>query len=195
MQPNTQRPVLVLMRGLPGSGKSFLSAALQQSIGKHHVVLLDPDAIDYNSEDYHEFIQKLKSENVDEKLFPYRYLRSKAYAAAREQKIVIWNQAFTNADLVERTIDNIVMNAGSEGVDLAGCIVELSIDLETAKRRIAERVNAGLHDVSDTAYERFLADFAPMQTSKYLIVRIDGTRDVTELVDEIQKALATFAKK
>src|SRR5687767_12616624 len=94
----SKKPALIMIRGLPGSGKSYLAKALKKALGEDKVVMLDPDSIDKNSKDYTQMAEALTSEGVDEKLFPYRYSRGLAYKGIEQNKVIMWNQAFTNLD-------------------------------------------------------------------------------------------------
>src|SRR5437764_567996 len=107
MTTENTHPTLLMVRGLPGSGKSYLAMALSQALGQGNVVILDPDATDYNSPEYLELSKSLSAEGVDEKFHPYRYLRSKAYKAIENNQIIIWNQAFTNLDCFNKTVANL----------------------------------------------------------------------------------------
>jgi len=116
------RPVLIMVRGLPGSGKSYLAQLLQKRLGGD-VVMLDPDGTDYTSGAYASFSAKLTSEGVDEKLHPYRYLRAQAYEGITDHKVIIWNQAFTNNDLLDRTIKNLQAYAAEHNEKLPAMVV------------------------------------------------------------------------
>ena len=56
---------LIIIRGLPGSGKSFIANNLQTAIklrtDDNKTVLLDPDTIDYTSVDYKQHAKQLAS--------------------------------------------------------------------------------------------------------------------------------------
>src|SRR5690349_20447308 len=103
---NISHPILVLVRGIPGSGKSFLVSEVEKRIGSEHVTILDPDQIDLTSQAYADFSKALTDDGVDAKFHPYRWSRAKAYAGIESNKVVIWNQAFTNLDGFNKTIIN-----------------------------------------------------------------------------------------
>lgn len=83
----TNNPALVFIRGIPGSGKSYLAEALEKSLGSENVIMLDPDKIDLTSKEYLEFSESLTKEGVDKKLHPFRWLRTNAYGAIGSGKI------------------------------------------------------------------------------------------------------------
>ena len=67
------QPTLILIRGLPGSGKSYLATALQEALGKDIAITLDPDATDYTSRAYTDLSAALTAEGIEEKFHPYRF--------------------------------------------------------------------------------------------------------------------------
>lgn len=96
-----KKAILLLIRGLPGSGKSYVANVLKEELG-NQIVLLDPDATDYTSAKYKEFSKLKTAEGVDEKFHPYRFLREQAYRAIDNDQIIAWNQAFTNLDGLQK---------------------------------------------------------------------------------------------
>ena len=182
-----ETPKLIMVRGLPGSGKSFLAAKLQEQL-KDGVVLLDPDSIDMKGEDYMSFSAKLSAEGVDEKLHPYRFLRSRAYDGITAHKIIIWNQAFTQQEMLDKTIKNLQAYAEEHDEKLPAMVVEVSIDIPTAKQRVAGRHQAGGHNVTDKTFERFINDYATFASYGYPIVEIDGNGNIDNSVARVLEA-------
>ncbi len=66
-------PVMILVRGLPGSGKTYIAAELAKAIGLEGVVVLDPDEVDLEGKEYTEHIKQQNEEGVDPKLHLYRF--------------------------------------------------------------------------------------------------------------------------
>ncbi len=190
----TPKPVLVMVRGLPGSGKSYLAVELQKQIGHDAVVLLDPDATDYTSEEYSSFSSELSAQGVDSKLHPYRYLRSNAYNGIVSGKIIIWNQAFTNQDLLDRTINNLKTFAQEHNIELPTLIVEVEIDSDIAKNRIATREAKGGHGVSADAFARFVTDYSSFSDSNYNIIVIDGAANVEKSANQLAAEIESLRK-
>lgn len=185
-----KHPILIMMRGLPGSGKSFIARQVVERYGQINTVILDPDAIDFGSDDYAHFSEELSIQQVDSTLHPYRYLRAQAYKAIDEGKLIIWNQAFTNQELVHRTIINLQTHATEGGNGLDVLVVDVAIDPETAKERINSRVAAGGHAVNEEMFARFLNDYRSFQGYDYPYILLNGDAPVeastTTLLEKIK---------
>lgn len=173
------KPVLVMIRGLPGSGKSYLATEIQNQTESGQVILLDPDATSYSTEEYISFSSDLSATGVDEMLHPYRYLRSNAYKAIISGKVIIWNQAFTNQDLLHRTIVNLQTFAKEKGIELPVLVVEVDIDPAKAKERVANRAEQGGHDVSLEKFERFINDYSSFSEYGYQSITVNGEENVS----------------
>lgn len=172
---NTKHPALIIVRGIPGSGKSFLTSRLAEMIG--NVVVLDPDLIDKSSEDYRQFSAQLSSEGVDEKFHPFRYLRKRGFDAILNNQIVIWNQAFIDLNGFEITVKRLTDFANEHGIDLPLLVVEVEIDPEIAQSRITQRHDDGGHDVPDDKFNEFVANYESFSKYGYTTVAIDGAAD------------------
>jgi deoxyadenosine/deoxycytidine kinase len=188
------KPVFVIIRGLPGSGKSYIATEIANQIGRAAIEVLDPDATDYSSDEYNSFSQDLSLQGVDNKLHPYRYLRAKAYEAIISDKVIVWNQAFTNLDLLDRTIKNLQAFASEHGRELPALVVEVEIDHATAKARVASRAQQGGHGVSDEAFARFIDDYTSFSSYGYKTVKIDGDLDVYANTKQIVAAIDALRK-
>lgn len=185
-QPN---PILILIRGVPGSGKSYLAVALQAALGKETVVTLDPDATNYKGKEYAAFSEGLTKEGVDSKLHPYRFLRAQAYAAIVAHKVIIWNQAFTNLDGFDKTVKNLQAYATDHGTELPVLVVEVEISEHVAKQRVTKREQQGGHGVPDEAFARFLNEYTTFADKGYNIIVVNGEDDVARSVGIVTKAL------
>lgn len=181
-------PTLILIRGLPGSGKSYLADALRTALGTDNVAVVDPDATDYTSDAYKQMSAALTAEGVDEKFHPYRFTRAQAYDGITSNKIIMWNQAFTNLDGFNKTVVNLQTYASDHGTTLPLLVVEVNVDPDVAKARVAERVAAGGHDVNEEAWTRFIADYGTF-AEHYNTVAVDGGDDVAASVDTVIRAL------
>jgi predicted kinase len=185
-----QGPVLILIRGLPGSGKTYLADQLHAALGRERVVMLDPDVIDHTSQAYTEHSRALAAEGVEEKLYPYRFLRSRARQAIADHKIIIWNQPFTLPGGFQRTIENLRAFAAGRDTALPILAVEVDINPAVAKARIAQRKEQGGHGPSDGRFARFVneyASFAGMGQDQTLTVH--GEDDIAKSVAVVMTAL------
>ncbi len=179
------KPYLILVRGIPGSGKSYVTEILAERLGIAACVVLDPDAIDYESQSYKTMVEELRSEGVDEKFYPYRFLRRQAHEGIENNQIIIWNQAFTNLDGFQKTIRNLTNHAKQHGKSLPLLVVEVEIDAELAKQRVAERAAGGGHDVPSEHFDRFTRDYVSFENEGYSVIKVDGAGDIEAQIKEI----------
>lgn len=186
-------PTLILVRGLPGSGKSYLATALQEAIeqltGEGTVVMLDPDATDYESREYAEHTKALSAEGVDPKLHAYRFLRAKAHKGIASRKVIIWNQPFTNLEIFNKMVANLQAHADEHNTELPILVVEVEVDHAIAKKRVTKRQQEGGHGPSDTTFNRFINDYTSFAGHGYNTVTIRGEDDLSVSVPVVMKAL------
>lgn len=180
---------VILMRGLPGSGKSYIASALRAALGSKGLVVLDPDATDYQSPAYKAHTEQLTAEGVDQKLHAYRFLRAQAYAGIETGKIVLWNQPFSNLEIFQKMIDRLQAHAAEHDRRLSILIVEVEVDPAIAKERVQKRKLAGGHGPSESTFLRFTKDYASFAHLGFATVRVDGGGDVQRSVDTILDAL------
>lgn len=182
-------PTLILIRGLPGSGKSTLAQALENELRPEHVLVLDPDRIDLDSPEYHEFSALKTKEGVEEKFHPYRWSREQAYRAIEANKVVIWNQAFTNLDGFKKTVINLQTYAEEHGTTLPLLVVEVNIEHPIARARVAERAANGGHNVSEEAFQRFINDYRSFSDEGFTVVGVHGQDDLKASVAKVMDGL------
>lgn len=185
-------PILILIRGLPGSGKTYVAIKLQERLGKKCVVMLDPDNININSKEYSEHVKAQMAEGVDKSLFLYRFLRAEAYKGIENDRIIIWNQPFTNIEIFNKMIGRLKDHAAEYNKQLSILVVEVEVESSVAKRRILERKRSGGHGPSENTWMRFIKDYKSIAKEGYNTVTVYGNNDVSESVSEIEKALASF---
>lgn len=191
----TDHPTLMLIRGIPGSGKSYLAAALQRELGEDNVLVLDPDGIDLEAQAYLDFSAALTKDGVDEKFHPYRWSRAQAYEAIEAHKIVMWNQGFTNLDGFTKTVVNLQTYATDHGTELPLLVVEVEAPEDVVRQRVADRAANGGHNVTEEAFARFFNDYRSFSDEGYNTVTIDGEADVNESVASVAKALQELWKQ
>lgn len=183
-----QHPTLIMVRGLPGSGKSYLAAALENELSKDGVVVLDPDALDVTAADYLAFSKELDAEGLDKAIHPFRWSRKLACDAIAAGKIVIWNQPFTNRGVFERLVAFLEAHAKERNIHLPVLLVEVEIDPETAKARIAERKKAGGHGPSDNTFAHRVGEYESYADSFRAVV-VNGKDDVATSLSAVMRAL------
>lgn len=187
-------PILILMRGLPGSGKSYLANALHEALGKDTVVVLDPDATDYESAAYKAHTTQLTQEGVDPKLHAYRFLRAQAYAGIEAGKIILWNQPFSNVEIFQKMIDRLQTHANEYNRKLSILIVEVELDAETARARVEKRKQTGGHGPSESTFLRFVSSYSSFAHLGFKVVRIDGAANVKDSVKTILDSLRELGR-
>lgn len=191
-------PLLILIRGLPGSGKSYIAKALEPELaerfGSNTFINLDPDATDYNSQAYQAHTERLDKEGVDKILHPYRFLRAQAYQAIEDHKLIFWNQPFTSRESLTKVIANLQGYAKDHSTTLPVLIVEVEIDPATAKERVDQRKQAGGHGPSDKTFARFTDDYETFADMGHPTIQVIGTNQTNESVAKIMTAVAEITE-
>lgn len=182
-------PTVIIVRGLPGSGKSYLAVKLQEALGQGKVVVLDPDTTNYESKEYKDHTNALTKEGVDPKLHAYRFLRAKAYSGIASNKIIIWNQPFTNLEIFHKMVANLRLQAAEHNTRIAILVVEVETDQVIARARVDKRKQQGGHGPTDNTFARFVNDYASFREHGYNTVTVDGEDDVTTSVSTVMSAL------
>lgn len=186
---DNKKTQIILIRGIPGSGKSYITAELEKALGKKAIVL-DPDNINYASEEYHKHVHEQIAEGVDPKLHAYRFLRAKAYEGIARGKTVIWNQPFTNLEIFNKMTANFRIQAEENSRALDILVVEIEIDHDTAKSRVISRKQRGGHGPSDQTFDRFVEDYTSFAPFGYRTVVVNGRDDPQISISAIIKNLA-----
>lgn len=188
---------IIFVRGLPGSGKTFLAAALSDALHRERAmrpVMLDPDATDYDSPEYAGHVAQLTAEGVDPKLFAYRFLRGKAFRAIEMGGLAVWNQPFTNLEIFDKMMAKLREHAAAHDVELQVLIVEVMVDPAVAKDRVMQRKAQGGHGPSDATFERFTRDYFSFAPHGYTTVTVQGDADVRHSVATVIKALDSLGQ-
>jgi predicted ABC-type ATPase len=188
-----QHPIVVFVRGVPGSGKSYLVSALQATLDPEHTIVLDPDAIDFDSPAYHEHLAAQRAEGVDEKLDAYRFLRAQAYEAIADHKLIIWNQPFTDLDIFRKMTGRLLDRAAECNTTLPILLVEVELDPGLARQRVQDRKASGGHGPSDNTLEHRMQAYGTAVGQGYDIVTVRGDDDVSVSVAIVMDAIAKLA--
>lgn len=185
-------PLVIIVRGLPGSGKTYIATELAKRLGQE-VIMLDPDATDYESQAYHDHVKAQIAEGVDPKLHAYRFLRAQAYDGIANGKVVIWNQPFTNLEIFHRVAVRLHDHAEAHNKKLHLLIIEVEINPEVAKQRVVKRKEQGGHGPSNDTFARFTNDYKTFAQEGYSTVTVQGEDDVTVSVDSIIEAIKSLS--
>lgn len=180
MHTDFPRPLLILVRGLPGSGKSYLAHALAEKLGADEVVSLDPDGIDTSSGAYQQHVQQLTTEGVDPKLHLYRFSRAQAYRGIVDNKIIIWNQPFTNLEIFQKMLAGLETYAREHDRQLHVLVVEVTLDVQTAQQRVTARKQSGGHGPSAETFARFAQDYTSFADNGYSTISVSGTDEIEQ---------------
>lgn len=180
---------LILIRGIPGSGKSFIANALAESLGEQSVVLLDPDKIDMNGAAFQEYSSQLTADGVEKKFHPFRFLRQTGYDGMLAGKTVIWNQAFNDFAGFEVTVKRMLEFAQTNDITLKVLVVEVEVEGSIARSRIAARAAAGGHNVPEDKFDAFMSGYESFAGRGYDTVTVDGSDDVSRSVAIITQKL------
>lgn len=136
------QPLLLFIRGIPGSGKSFLARALASQV----TTILDPDAIDDNDPAYMSFASNLKLASLDPKIIPFRWLKHCAIESAQLNSIILWNQPFTDKGVFERLVESLKNEAKTRhNTEPKILLIEMTIDENSAWKRVMARKYDGGH--------------------------------------------------
>jgi predicted ABC-type ATPase len=188
-----QHPLLIIVRGMYGSGKSYLAEQLHKAFGEDAVVALDPDTIDRDSQEYRDHSAALTAEGVDAAIHPYRFSLGKAFQGISDRKIIIWNQPFTNLDMFKRMIGRLEERAAQEHTTLPMLVVEVSVDPAIAKARVTKRMAEGGNTISDEVFAQRLSEYSSFASEGYNIAAVRGDGDVAaaarSIVDRANKLL------
>jgi predicted ABC-type ATPase len=185
--------LIIFIRGVPGSGKTYLTAELLKSLEDTQVVVLDPDLIDFGSKAYQEHALAQRAEGVDEQLIPYRYLRAQAYQAIADHKIIIWNQPFTDLNAFEKITARLKESADERNTTLPILVVEVETDRDVAWQRVQDRMQAGGHGPSDNTLNRRMDEYDTAAPHGYTVVAVFGQQDVSKSASTVLENLSKLA--
>jgi len=174
-------PQIIIIRGLPGSGKTSLAHQLTREIGSD-IVIVDPDSIETASSEYVEFVEQLVSEEpeIDSKIIPYRFLLNRATKALLEERVIIWNQPFSDLEGLDYTIKKLTKEMKNNGKNVTVLIVDIEISEEIAFTRNKDRILRGEHGPDKKTFLRFVHDFRFASNLGYNHLIVDGTATVDE---------------
>ena len=179
----------ILVRGIPGSGKSYITAVLIDEIGRERVIILDPDEINKQSDEYSQLTARWRAEGVDEKFYPYRFLMLQADEAIAARKVIVWNQPFGDLVGFRKTIARLREYADNHRIELRILVVEVEIDEKVAHQRVTARKQLGGHGPTPQTFVRFVGQYHTFVNEGHKTVTVRGENHPTEAVTTIMKAL------
>lgn len=193
-----KRPVLLIVRGIPGSGKSTLTDQLLKLPSLKDSLRLDPDLVDQNGDEFVKFCQSLPLELPIQKQI-YRFLLRKAEAALKEQRSVIWEQPWRTLKGLRITLGNLAFfltgNADISAAPFQTVIVEINISPQKARKRVASRFQRGEHRLRPETFDQNEWTLEPCDYLGLTVIPVDGTIPPEENRRIIKRAiLKTRAK-
>lgn len=189
MKDSRSKVKLIFIRGLPGSGKSYLAERLAERLGPAGTVLLDPDAVDQASKEYKTHIATQIKEGVEPALHLYRFSRAKAFDTLAAGKNVIWNQPFSSLEVFNKVTGRFKSFATERGIKLVIVVIEVNIDPKTARRRVEGRKASGGHGPSSGTFDRFVRDFFSFAGHGYQVILVSGEAPIEESLETITSQL------
>ena len=191
MKEQFSTPSLIIIRGIPGSGKTSIAIGLAEALGNNKVQPIDPDEIDVTSDAYRAFSHSLSAQGIDEKFHTYRYLNTKARQAVDAHQVIIWNQAFIDFKGLSITIERLREYAHGQGNELPVLVVDVVIDPVVARQRISTRATQDGRVIDEEVMERFIQNYVPLDGKLYPSIIVHGTDPIQQSVTSIIGSLKT----
>lgn len=184
-------PFLFVIRGIPGSGKSFLAEALKGYLFEisSPVEVLDPDSIKKEDDLYKSFTDGLRRDEptLDPKIYPFRYLINRARETLLERGIIIWNQPFVDLDGLDITIRKLEDCLPERKACVL--VIEVVTPVEIAKERVRRRIEEGGHGPKEEKFTEFVNLYKSSVNLGYDTIEVDGSALVGQNVSLIRKKL------
>lgn len=95
----------------------------------------------------------------------------------------------------KKTIINLQGYANEQGKELPVVLVEVEIDPEVAKKRVAVRASKGGHNVSEEEFNRFINDYRSFQNEGFDVVSVNGQSDICDIIAKITDKVSNISNK
>lgn len=188
--------LFLVIRGLPGIGKSTLAKTIAGGFGQEHCLFLDPDRVDLKLVERSVLLKHPGEEVTDQKLI-YRHLLSKARNALLEGKIVIWDQPWRSLWGIRVTVNKLqefLAIEGRENLCLRLIILEFAFDQELARHRLQQRLNEGKHGPTPRTFERFVSEFEKADPNEFNVFYLDARKAPAELAGQARLIIEKISR-
>ena len=139
----------MVIRGLPGSGKSTVAKIIASKLG--NVGIVDQDEVDVKSDEFLELRRSVTGEIPDRTVI-YRFDLRNAKQYLTENKMVIWPQPWTKVWGIEKAVRSLK----SEFPDLEVNVVQFDLPPEHANERVMQRAASGGHTFNEKSMQDFI---------------------------------------
>ncbi len=193
---NSKFPKLILIRGLPGAGKSHLAELLIGQMEFEEAVFCDPDKVITEGEDFLRFLEENNEEGMSIKTMIYRFLLKRAAEGLKNRRDVIWDQPWRSIWGIEYTLDflNKYLILENTNSPYEVCVVELNVSVEEAFARVKRRIENGGHGPDEEVFNRFVAEYEPPQKlgDRAKIIELNGELQSDQLVQILLSNLGFY---
>jgi len=179
-------PLALFVRGVPGSGKTVLTAKLVTELCLCASLRLDPDTLSEEDTEFTAFLTSQGGRSGGRREQIYRYQVRKAADALRKGRSVIWEQAWRSCAGLRTTLENLAYfltdSFAFAEAPFQAVVVEIELGLEEAQQRLAER---GDGRVSPEALLQFARTFESCSDLGVPLLVVDGRKSPQELAAEV----------
>jgi len=176
----------MLLRGIPGAGKSCLATALREVSGdRFRWLLLDRDILRTSISDQERlraFLAKHEWAAREPEMGIYRFFLWQTIAGLHGGRNIMWAQPRVRLDLLRLTVDRLHKTFHCTFQLL---VVDVEVDPEVAWERVANRVKTGGHGPVRSAFTQMVAAYQSADPDEVPLVRLDGSQPVNDLRERV----------
>lgn len=166
--------MIIVIFGLPGSGKSFLSKKLAKKINAHHI----------SSDVIRKQLVSTPTYSHDEKLLIYKKMFDIMYDYVYRKNHLILDGTFYKASIR----DNFAIETNRLGKDIK--FIEVRADEELIKKRLSK--TREYSDATIEIYEKIAQEFEHFRKEHLIVHSTDNNID--ELLEQVETYLAVESK-